>query len=103
MFTIYKKIISPDTSPVLGPAKSESPDLKPVQEVTQEMDSFSLSLSLCDCCGSRVKGLNALAPAPGTAPAPAPIPAESSYEFGHATHYIYNKTTPRLWHEVYNS
>ena len=35
MFTIYKKIISPDTSPVLGPAKSESPDLKPVQEVTQ--------------------------------------------------------------------
>jgi hypothetical protein len=98
MFTIYKKIISPDTSPVLGPAKSESPELKPVQdqEVTQEMDSFSLSL--CDCCSSRVKGLNALAPAPGAAPGP-----QSSYEFGHATHYTYNKTTPRLWHEVYNS
>jgi len=101
MFTIYKKIISPDTSPVLGPAKSESPELKPVQgqEVTQEMDSFSLSFSLCNCCSSRVKGgLNALAPAPGAAPG-----AQSSYEFGHATHYTYNKTTPRLWHEVYNS
>ena len=100
MFTIYKKIISPDTSPVLGPAKSESPDLNPDGEgTTQEMDSFSLSL--CHCCSSRVKGLNAFTLAP--APAPAPIPAESSYEFGHATHYTYNKTTPRLWHEVYNS
>ena len=99
MFTIYKKTISPDTSPVLGPAKSESPELKPVQvqEVTQEMDSFSL----CNCCSSRVKGgLHALAPAPAPGAAPG---GQSSYEFGHATHYTYNKTTPRLWHEVYNS
>ena len=99
MFTIYKKTISPDTSPVLGPAKSESPELKPVQvqEVTQEMDSFSL----CNCCSSRVKGgLHALAPAPAPGAAPG---GQSSYEFGHATHYTANKTTPRLWHEVYNS
>ena len=27
---------------------------------------------------------------------PVPVNVESKYEFGHATHYIYNATTPRL-------
>jgi hypothetical protein len=91
MFSVYQKITSPDTSPLLGPAKS--PDVKPTDPVTP------LSLSLCDCCSQRSKDINANANANAITKS-----TESEYEFNHATHYTCNKTTPRLvWYEFYDT
>jgi hypothetical protein len=95
MFTIYKKVTSPETSPLLGPAKS--PDIKPTDpnptdpDATPPLESFSL----CDCCSQRSKDINANANATVIMKS-----TESEYEFNHATHYKCNKTTPRLaWYE----
>lgn len=88
MFAVYQKIISPESSPLLGPANS--PDLKPT-------DPNTLS-SLCDCCSERSKDINA------NAANTIVKSTESEYEFNHATHYKYNKTTPRLeWYEFYDT
>jgi hypothetical protein len=108
MFTIYKKIISPETSPVLGPAtpressvvdgssaQSSSIDIQspkmqsmPMPPV-QSMEPFSL----CDCCSTRTKTPQ---PAQSMQPAQQPEKTDSVYEFNHATHYTYNATTPRM-------
>lgn len=95
MFAICKKITSPESSPLLGPANS--PDLKPTDPNTL------LSLSLCDCCSQRSKDINANANANANANTIVKS-TESEYEFNHATHYKYNKTTPRLeWYEFYDT
>ena len=100
MFTIYKKVTSPETSPVLGPAKS--PDTKPMNPNPTEPDakpSLALeSFSLCNCCSQRSKDPYANANANANN---AEIKStESEYEFNYATHYKCNKTTPRMvWHE----
>ena len=113
MFTIYKKIISPETSPVLGPAtpretlSMQSPKITPMESQTMQsspieiqspkMQSMTMppvqsmeTFLLCDCCSMRTK--QPLGPAqPAQQPPPDPI-----YEFNHATHYAYNATTPRM-------
>ena len=99
MFTIYKKVTSPETSPVLGPAKS--PDIKPTDPNPTDPDAPPPleSFSLCDCCSQRSKDINANANANAIMKS-----TESEYEFNHATHYKCNKTTPRLvWYEFYDT
>ena len=50
------------------------------------------SLSLCNyCCSPRNKLKKDDAPAPAVQ-----HPEQRTYEFGHATHYVYGVTTPRL-------
>jgi hypothetical protein len=131
MFAVYKKIISPDTSPVLGPA---SPNLTPMMNANNNANnnvntnnlketgtntnnlketgtntnnlketgtnntnaitnaSAMESLSLCNyCCSPRNKLKKDDAPAPAVQ-----HPEQRTYEFGHATHYVYGVTTPRL-------
>jgi hypothetical protein len=128
MFAVYKKIISPDTSPVLGPA---SPNLTPMMNANNNANnnvntnnnvnnnainantnnnannnantnnnainantnaSVMESLSLCNyCCSPRNKLKKDDAPAPAVQ-----HPEQRTYEFGHATHYVYGVTTPRL-------
>jgi hypothetical protein len=119
MFAVYKKIISPDTSPVLGPA---SPNLTPMMNANPNNNantntnantnsnsnainainantnnnainaSAMESLSLCNyCCSPRNKLKKDDAPAPAVQ-----HPEQRTYEFGHATHYVYGVTTPRL-------
>ena len=105
MFAVYKKIISPDTSPVLGPA---SPNLTPMMNANTNNNnlketgtnntkattnaSVMESLSLCNyCCSPRNKLKKDDAPAPAVQ-----HPEQRTYEFGHATHYTYNMTSPRL-------
>jgi len=123
MFTIYKKIISPETSPVLGPAtpressvvdgssaqgssaqgssaqgssaQSSSIDIQSpkMQSMMPPVQSMETFL-LCDCCSTRTK-----TPQPAQSMQPAqpekkdPAPI---FEFDHATHYTYNATTPRM-------
>jgi len=113
MFTIYKKVTSPETSPLLGPAKS--PDIKPTDPTDPDAIPPLESFSLCDCCSQRSKDINANATANASANASANATAnasanaimkstESEYEFNHATHYKCNKTTPRLvWYEFYDT
>jgi hypothetical protein len=105
MFTIYKKIISPETSPVLGPAtpresssaQSSSADIQSpkMQSMPTPMETFSL----CDCCSTRTKQpqpAQPAQPAQSMQPAQQPEKPDSVYEFNHATHYTYNATTPRM-------
>jgi hypothetical protein len=97
MFTIYKKVTSPETSPLLGPAKS--PDINPMDPTDPDTNPFLESFSLCECCSQRSKDPTA------NANANAEIKfTESEYEFNYATHYKCNKTTPRLvWYEFYDT
>jgi len=118
MFAVYKKIISPESSPILGPA---SPNLAPtnvnatnanatnanatnanatnVNVNNVNVNNAMESLSLCNCCCSpRNKLKNDDAPTAQQDPMQDPMqdPIKSKYEFGHATHYAYGVTTPRL-------
>ena len=113
MFNIYKKLIVPEsstiTSPIMSPTTSPitsptttpitspiiSPIINPVDTI-QTMDTFSL----CNCCCSSRSNKNLVRD----------IIQDSSqcyieelnnavdykYEFGHATHYVYNSNTPRM-------
>ena len=115
MFAVYKKIISPESSPVLGPA---SPNLAPMTNGTNATNATNAnnngsmeSLSLCNyCCSPRTKQKH---DKHGDAPIqiqaqdkaaqdkaaqedPMQCPIKPKYEFGHATHYVYGVTTPRL-------
>lgn len=93
MFTVYKKIVSPESSPVLGPA----PDANNANNANNAIEPFAL----CNyCCSSRNK------PQPGNTVSeqnPVTVPEQTTatmqpakYEFGHATHYVYGITSPRL-------
>jgi len=93
MFTVYKKIISPESSPVLGPV----PDANNANN-----NGAMESLSLCNCCCStRNKIKDPIQdPIQDTTQDPIQDPIQDSlnpkYEFGHATHYVYGVTSPRL-------
>jgi hypothetical protein len=108
MFTIYKKIISPETSPVLGPAtprESQTVDGSSIDIQSPKMQSIRMpsvqsmeQFSLCDCCSTRTKtpqSAQQAQSAQSTQPAQ-PEKPDSVYEFNHATHYTYNATTPRM-------
>jgi len=117
MFNIYKKLIVPEsstiTSPIMSPTTTPitsptttpitsptttpitSPIISPVDTI-QTMDNFSL----CNCCCNSRSNKNLIKD----------IIQDSSqcfieelnntidykYEFGHATHYVYNSNTPRM-------
>ena len=128
MFAVYQKIISPASSPVLGPV---SPNLAPMTHANNannvnnananananannananNANNIMESLSLCNyCCSPRTKCKKDDAPSAqdsvqdsaqdsvqDSAQDSAQYPIKSKYEFGHATHYIYGVTTPRL-------
>ena len=121
MFTIYKKLITPESSPILGPVVStnitprESPNIRPMEEDTlmktnslmktdplmekkgsPQMEPFSLY----DCCCSprnKQPDQNQPQPQPHQSdqqqqPHTLQLHSEPEYEFGHATHYKYNAT-----------
>ena len=105
MFTVYQKLITPETSPVLGPINTtprESPTITPKEDpqtsasaTTSEPTPLSNMepFSLCNyCCSPRPKPKHDT----NKAPQPDPIAKPDLYEFGHATHYKYNATTPRM-------
>ena len=110
MFTVYKKIISPESSPVLGPAIAPKEALVndgpttndgPTPSDRNNNNDKSASLepfSLCNyCCSHRnnrnTKGKTEQEQMKDPTPMQEP---ECKYEFGHATHYTYRATTPRL-------
>jgi hypothetical protein len=101
MFTVYKKIISPESSPVLGPA---SPNITPMPDANNNANNNGAmeSLSLCNCCCSTRNKIKDPIQDPTQDPIQDPIqdPTQDSlnpkYEFGHATHYVYGVTSPRL-------
>jgi len=123
MFAVYKKIISPESSPVLGPA---SPNLAPMTNgvnannatnannannatnannannaTNANNNGYMESLSLCNyCCSPRIKMKKVddaiQDPMQGPMQGPMQDLIKSKYEFGHATHYVYGVTTPRL-------
>ena len=103
MFTVYKKIISPESSPVLGPAIAPKEALVNVAKTndgpTTNDKSASLEpFSLCNYCCSPRNNRNTngkTEQAQMKDPNPMQDP-ECKYEFGHATHYTYRATTPRL-------
>ena len=94
MFATYKKIISPESSPVLGPA---SPNLAPMTNGNNGNNGNNTameSLSLCNCCCSaRTKKDSTIVVEKDTEEKEETKP---KYEFGHATHYTYGVTSPRL-------
>lgn len=88
MFTVYKKIVSPESSPVLGPV----PDANNATNAHNAIEPFAL----CNyCCSNRNKpqpeNTVPLHPEQNTVPE-----QQAKYEFGHATHYVYGVTSPRL-------
>jgi hypothetical protein len=100
MFATYKKIISPESSPILGPA---SPNLAPTNANANNLKETGTnhnananaameSLSLCNyCCSARTKKDSTI-----VVDNKAKEETKPKYEFGHATHYTYNITSPRL-------
>jgi len=111
MFAVYQKIISPASSPVLGPA---SPNLVPMTHANNATvnnatvnnatvnnatvnNATMESLSLCNyCCSPRIKIKKVDDAMQDPTQDPTQCPIKSKYEFGHATHYVYGVTTPRL-------
>lgn len=106
MFATYKKIISPESSPILGPA---SPNLTPTNvnvnvnnananvNVNNAMEPFSLYTC---CCSNRTKKDSTILMENDIKEKEKEkeeaTMVKSKYEFGHATHYVYGVTTPRL-------
>lgn len=114
MFNIYKKLIvtesSPVTTPVITPnitpiaSPNTSPNTSPIlspmnaqQTQTQVMDN---NFSLCNCCCSSRTNKNIMK---DTIQDSSQCCIEKlnntldhKYEFGHATHYVYNSNTPRM-------
>jgi len=110
---IYKKIASPETSPVLGPASAnasptlapkESPtnDALPKMELRLEPEPFSLYACCCSArnntakCDSKGNNDENVKQIESQQQQQQQLLTKSKYEFGHATHYTYNSTTPRL-------
>ena len=99
MFTVYKKIVSPESSPVLGPV----PDANNATNANNAIEPFAL----CNyCCSNRNKPQSGNTVPENTVPGhqeqttvplhPGQKMQQSKYEFGHATHYVYGVTSPRL-------
>lgn len=117
MFTVYKKLITPETSPLLGPAVTpkDSPILMPNDvnvnsPIVTALNHATTNLvmepfSLCNyCCSPRTKMKK---DSSTTDPhdsenqtqqdlTQAQDQFKPDFEFGHATHYKYNATTPRM-------
>lgn len=101
MFATYKKIISPESSPILGPA---SPNLTPTNANVNVNNAIAIepfSLYTC-CCSNRTKKdstilmENDIKEKENEKEKEETMMVKSKYEFGHATHYTYGVTSPRL-------
>jgi hypothetical protein len=104
MFATYKKIISPESSPVLGPA---SPNLAltnanvnnaNVNNANAINEMKPLSLYTC-CCSSRndkTKKDSTIVVEKNDRDNKEQEETKPKYEFGHATHYTHSVTSPRL-------
>jgi hypothetical protein len=95
MFSVYQKIVTPETSPVLGPIHPNNPTTTPATTV-----NASESFLLCNYCCSHRSDKGDTSKSDTTIikndeQTDACIP-ESKYPFGHATHYTYRVTTPRI-------
>ena len=120
MFTVYQKIITPESSPVLGPIPIPIPitntnnptnpnnpnnpnnPINPINPINT-LEPFSL----CNyCCSSRngtknigtkndISDKNNTDKKYSQEPEISDLP-ECKYEFGHATHYTYSITSPRM-------
>lgn len=125
MFNVYKKIVTPDSSPIIGPTTTspkDSPNFMPLDDnnaTTHMTDNFLL----CNyCCASRVSKIKKnndciqkqdqvqsqehsetqdkthSQPQDYTQEIEINYDTKEKYEFGHATHYTYNSTTPKTLH-----
>ena len=111
MFIMYKKLASPDASPVLGPATpKESPVIGPavLNASTSTLNASTSTMmepfSLYNCCCSprnnnnnnnnNVNNQDTIKITTQSDKLPDNI--KPKYEFGHATHYAYIATTSRL-------
>ena len=105
MFTIYKKLITPESSPILGPitpresTPRESPNIVPVpmketpliKKGSPQMEPFSLYDCCCSPRNKQPDQNQSLQPVQKQQNQPPLQNSETEYEFGHATHYKYNK------------
>ena len=99
MFNIYKKLIITESIPLTSPNTSPntSPIINPISPPQiQTMDNFSL----CNCCCNSRNNKNLVK---DIIQDPNEYSIEKlqntidyKYEFGHATHYVYNSNTPRM-------
>ena len=111
MFIMYKKLASPDASPVLGPATpKESPVIGPavLNASTSTLNASTSTMmepfSLYNCCCSPRNNNNNNnnnvnnqdTTKITTQSDKLPDNIKPKYEFGHATHYAYIATTSRL-------
>ena len=103
MFNIYKKLIITESIPGTSPNTSPntSPIINPISPPQiQTMDNFSL----CNCCCSSRNNKNlvkditqdAIEDASECSIEKPQNTVDYKYEFGHATHYVYNSNTPRI-------
>ena len=99
MFAVYKKIISPESSPVLGPASSNlAPTNVNVNNVNVNNEMKPLFLCNC-CCGARndkTKKDSTIVVEKNDRDNKEQEETKPKYEFGHATHYTHSVTSPRL-------
>jgi hypothetical protein len=97
MFSVYQKIITPESSPVLGPITA-------VNATTNATTNAIGPFSLCNYCCSNRNGtkndssgndINEKDKKHSQEPEVSDLP-ECKYAFGHATHYTYSITSPRM-------
>ena len=93
MFATYKKIISPESSPILGPA---SPNLAPMNATNNEMETFSPCTCCCSARNDKTKKDSTIVVEENDNDNKKKEETKPKYEFGHATHYTYGVTSPRL-------
>jgi hypothetical protein len=99
MFNIYKKLIITESIPSTSPNTSPntSPIINPISPPQiQTMDNFSL----CNCCCNSRSNKNLvkdiIQDASECSIEKPQNTVDYKYEFGHATHYVYNSNTPRI-------
>jgi|LakMenE18May11ns_1017448.scaffolds.fasta_scaffold9940677_6 hypothetical protein len=99
MFNIYKKLIITESIPLTSPNTSPntSPIINPISPPQiQTMDTFSL----CNCCCNSRSNKNPvkdiIQDSNECSIEKLQNTVDYKYEFGHATHYVYNSNTPRI-------
>ena len=113
MFSIYSKVTTPESSPILGPAQSPTPQtFEPLDSASKQQEQQEQLLDkmggiglLCACCsGARcstmitaplsdnISNSNAISIQPNV---PIPDVLENCKHETHFTHYNYRANTPR--------